>query len=551
MNVARTSRGPWLASTTRSTIPRRPPAVPDAGRPVPPAQPAGRPEPVERLAGAERLAGVERLVPSAVQVERLRRVARGDEDADLVVRGGLVMVVHDGSVVSRDILIVGRYIAAVTKPGVLGGRRSLDAAGRHVLPAYVDAGLRIEDTLLSPGELARLIVPHGTGTLLADSTALTALGGTRAVEFATGSATPLRILARAGRAPAGAGGGIGPSATGTNGLSALAAGAGDGLRQALASPVRAGIRTVAELATHGHVDHDVHLAVSQGTSPIEAIRRATLLPARAHGLEAVLGSIAPARLADLQVVAALADAAPPDVVVAGGRIAAERGRPLFENADPPPSWADGRVRLPADLHAGSFACPGGRDGSVAVASIDSAVPLPSPAAATLGPAAGTRPAAAARHQVRVARMAPTVRGEQVTADPTRDLQKVAVFSSQTGDGGSVEIGLLRGCGLVRGALGFTTGRDPGQVIIIGVRDDDMLTVARAIEGMGGGFAVVDQGWVRAACPLPLLGLMSDAPWEAVLGELVAVDTAATALGCTLPSPLRTLASLGRLLHTRP
>jgi len=626
-----------------------PPVVPgsDAGHPGLPAQPAG----LDPGSGW-RLVGVERLAPSAAQVDRLRRVARGDEDADLVVRGGLVVVVHDGSVVSRDILIVGRYIAAVAMPGALGGRRSLDAAGRYVLPAYVDAGLRIEDTLLSPGELARLVVPHGTGTLLADSTALTALGGTRALDFATGSTTPLRILARsrddipgdlahgvgptAGRVDTQASAarlpapvldrGATPSAAGAHGISALVPGPGADLRQALAGSARAGIRTVAELAAHGHIDHDVHLAVRAGVSPIEAVRRATILPARAYGLEPVLGSIAPARLADLQVVTSLADGAPPDVVVAGGRIAAERGCPLFDNADAPPSWTDGRIRLPADLHAGSFTCPelgrdAGGDGSVLVASID--IPLsaatlgglPSvgpnlvppapgvsptpgvPSAPTSGMPAGLPPAVppvvppvvppglpptapsagsaapgpagawsgsgsgsvagplAVRDQVRTVRVVPTVQAGQAIADPTRDLQKVAVFTDRGGPGAGgdhpPEIGLLRGCGLSRGALGFTTGQAPGQMIVIGVRDDDMLTAARAIEGMGGGFVVVDQGWVRAACPLPLLGLMSDAPWEAVLGELVAVDTAAAAIGCRLPSPLRTLAALGLLLHTRP
>ncbi|MCM3884423.1 hypothetical protein ND747_12260 [Frankia sp. R82] len=274
-------------------------------------------------------------------------------------------------------------------------------------------------------------------------------------------------------------------------------------------------------------------------------------PARQHGVDHILGSLAPTRLADLQVVADLASATPPDVVVVGGRIAAEAGRPLFDNLDPTPAWAIGRIRLPETLHAGSFPCPVPAwpvaDGSARLGAVLEGAALGGAAAVSIESGGS---GSLARHGLRIVRLAPTARGGRPVADPSRDLQKVAVIGGPA-EAITVEVGLVRGCGLVRGALGFTTAQAPGQVIVIGTSDDDMLTAARAVEGMGGGFVVVDQGWVRAACPLPLLGLMSDAPWEAVLGELAAADAAAADLGCRLPRPLRTLAGFGCLLHTRP
>ncbi len=96
---------------------------------------------------------------------------------------------------------------------------------------------------------------------------------------------------------------------------------------------------------------------------------------------------------------------------------------------------------------------------------------------------------------------------------------------------------------------MTTSVAPGDLAIIGVGDHDMMTAARALEGMGGGFVVVDRGWVLAACPLPVAGVMSDAPWDAVHDQLDGVNAAAAALGCTLAAPFLTLASLGqRLCH---
>ena len=41
--------------------------------------------------------------------------------------------------------------------------------GRAVLPGLIDAHMHLESTLLTPAELARLIVPHGTTTLISDS----------------------------------------------------------------------------------------------------------------------------------------------------------------------------------------------------------------------------------------------------------------------------------------------------------------------------------------------------------------------------------------------
>jgi len=61
--------------------------------------------------------------------------------------------------------------------------------------------------------------------------------------------------------------------------------------------------------------------------------------------------------------------------------------------------------------------------------------------------------------------------------------------------------------------------------------------------MGGGQVVVADGQVRAACPLPIAGLMSDRPLEEVRDQVAALTAAAQALGCTLPDPLMTMSFL--------
>jgi adenine deaminase len=61
--------------------------------------------------------------------------------------------------------------------------------------------------------------------------------------------------------------------------------------------------------------------------------------------------------------------------------------------------------------------------------------------------------------------------------------------------------------------------------------------------MGGGQVVVVAGQIRAACPLPIAGLMSDQPLEVVRAQVDRVTEAVRALGCPLPDPLMTLSFL--------
>src|SRR5262249_33418094 len=73
--------------------------------------------------------------------------------------------------------------------------------------------------------------------------------------------------------------------------------------------------------------------------------------------------------------------------------------------------------------------------------------------------------------------------------------------------------------------------------------EDILQAARVLEEMGGGFACVVDGKVRAQVPLPLGGLVSPLSAAELVQQLVALDAAAAELGCTLEHPCMTLSFL--------
>jgi adenine deaminase len=104
------------------------------------------------------------------ELMQLRLVALGSQLPSLIIRGGLILALHTEELLPRDVVIHGRHIAAITPwdhfPKALG---EIDAQGKFISPGFIDAHIHVEYTKLIPGELARLSVPRGTTTLLADA----------------------------------------------------------------------------------------------------------------------------------------------------------------------------------------------------------------------------------------------------------------------------------------------------------------------------------------------------------------------------------------------
>lgn len=132
--------------------------------------------------------------PSVDELMRMRFVAAGREKPDRIIRGGKVLALHIGEILERDVVISGRHIAAVTPVGYFDCDEIINAAGYFVAPTFIDVHLHIEYTKLVPGELARLSVPRGTTTVLADANCIANVLGEEGLDFMGATTTPLRIL---------------------------------------------------------------------------------------------------------------------------------------------------------------------------------------------------------------------------------------------------------------------------------------------------------------------------------------------------------------------
>src|SRR5581483_7398729 len=107
-------------------------------------------------------------------------VARGDEPADLVVRGGRVFSVFTREWLETDVAVADGFVAGL---GAYEGRETLDAEGRFVVPGFVDAHMHLESSKLLVDEFARLVLPFGTTAVVADPHEIANVLGTDGVHW--------------------------------------------------------------------------------------------------------------------------------------------------------------------------------------------------------------------------------------------------------------------------------------------------------------------------------------------------------------------------------
>jgi adenine deaminase len=137
---------------------------------------------------------------------------------------------------------------------------------------------------------------------------------------------------------------------------------------------------------------------------------------------------------------------------------------------------------------------------------------------------------------------PAVADGAAVADPGRDLAKIAVVERHLGTG-RIGLGFVGRSGLQRGALGSTVAHDAHNIVVVGMSDEDMVRAVARLGELGGGIVVVDGGEVTAELPMPVAGLLADAPLAEVIEQSLACNDAARALGWSGATPFLTLAFL--------
>jgi len=137
---------------------------------------------------------------------------------------------------------------------------------------------------------------------------------------------------------------------------------------------------------------------------------------------------------------------------------------------------------------------------------------------------------------------PSTQDGSVTADPVRDLVKIAVVERHHASG-RIGLGFATNVGLKRGAYASTVAHDAHNVVVLGVDDTDMAACANRLAEIGGGIVIAEGGRVVEELALPVAGIMSDQPLASVYERLRSMERRLVDMGVTMNAPFVMLSFL--------
>ncbi len=534
-----------------------------------------------------------------------RRIAqgRGDEPADLVIRGARLLDLVTGELVESDIALCGDTI--VGTHGRYAGKVEHDASGLIAVPGFIDTHLHVESSLVTPLEFERCVLPHGVTTAICDPHEIANVLGVDGIAYFLRCAEAMRMDLRVNLSScvpathletAGARleaadltpmmdhpkviglaefmnfpgvihrdpgclakleafshrpiDGHAPLVRGMDLNAYLAAGIRTDHETTTADEAREKLaKGMAILIREGSVSKDLPqliALISRDASPFLAFCTDDRNPL----------DIAEEGHLDFMIRTAIARGAD---VLATYRIASLSAARLYGLFDRgfigPGKRAD--IVLVEDLAACSVkrVFAGGRlVGDALFADRVPVAPVGLGSVKSRALAEADFRVAAREGETPVIGVVPgriiterlsmrlPARDGEAQPDLGQDAVKVTVIERH-GKSGGIATGFVHGFGMKHGAIASSVGHDSHNLCVVGVDAASMAAAANRLIAIGGGFAVADGGVVTAELALPVAGLMSDQPFETVRHGLEDLRAAAKALGVVLAEPFLQVAFL--------
>ncbi|MDV7143469.1 adenine deaminase C-terminal domain-containing protein [Tropicimonas sp. TH_r6] len=519
--------------------------------------------------------------------DRAVAAARGDAPFDRLIRGATLADMATGELRPADIGLVGPLIASVHPTGQRDDATEIiDATGLIAVPGLIDTHMHVESSMVTPETYAGAVLPRGVTTIVWDPHEFGNVAGLAGVDYALTSAarSALRILPLAPSCVPSApgyestGADFGPEVIaslldrpGIHGLAELMdMRAVTSRAERMRGIVQAGLHSGKLVCGHARslTGPELQAYVAAGISSDHEITSADdLLEKIRAGLSIELrGShpyLLPGFAKALQslpqmppTVSFCSDDVFPDDLLETGAVDEMLRRMIAHGLDPmralQAATLNAAIRL--DRQDLGLIGPGKRADIVLLDDLVSfhvrhvlrdGAPVEAIGTGSRFPDAFLEtcalPAVLAEDFVLRAdgatvRLATISRPRftewgDVTADivdgaviPPDGTTMIAVINRHGGDP-APKLGFLQGWGEWDGAFATTVSHDSHNLTVFGKRPEDMAAAANAVIAARGGMAVARGGKSVAVLPLPVAGLVSDAPLPEVAAALAALRVA--------------------------
>lgn len=252
---------------------------------------------------------------------------------------------------------------------------------------------------------------------------------------------------------------------------------------------------IKDIVKEGHINFSIRKAVSLGLPAIDAIKMATINTARHYRLNDK-GAVAPGYQADIVVVDNLTDFNVVDVFHCGKKI----------------KWTK-----PA-----SVACNPSLRSTVNINAI-------SPDSIRLHVGDSTPIIECVPGQIANNRLDISLPNSNGIFTPNSEFNKVVVMERYSG-AGQCGVGVVKGFSIKNAAIATTVSHDSHNIIAIGDNDRDIMYAIVAIKDHQGGYVIVSEGEILDILPLPVMGLMSELPYNEVSNKLSSMLKISHSLG---------------------
>lgn len=536
-------------------------------------------------------------------LETLIAQARGDQPADLVLRGGQVFDLVTGAMIAGDVAICADRIAGIGAD--YEALRVIDVTGLTLVPGFIDTHLHVESSLVTPHEFDRCVTPRGITTAICDPHEIANVIGTDGIRWFQDASRHLLMDLRvqlSSCVPSTEMETAGARIEARDLAPLMGHPSGIGLAEFMNYPGvihrDPAVLEKLRLFQGGHIDghcpqlsgRDLNAYIAAGIrteheattadEALEKLRKGMRVLIREGSVSKDLDALQPVLTEATSAYMCLCtdDRNPLDI--------AEHGhldymiRRLIELGTSPLAAYRAASLSGAQafgLKDRGLIAPGLRADIVAVDSLAGChAQLVLCAGRVVDAAAfASRPKMPqiARNSVRAPHLAPEsfrspanqsmtdvigiIEGKIITShlrediaitdgdkrpDPARDLMRIAVIERH-GKNGNIATGFVRGFGMKAGAIASTVCHDHHNIAVVGADYADMALAANRLTRIEGGFVVARDGRILAELALPVAGLISLCPFEEVRDQLAILRAAARDLGVTLEEPFLQLAFL--------